>query len=240
MISCIKKGLNSNQLKLIAIVAMFIDHFAWAFMPFYSVSGQISHIIGRLTAPIMCFCLVEGYYHTRNINRYLIRMGIFSVISHFAFVYFNYGKFLVFDITSVIFSLFCALLSLRIFEGKLHPAAKMVLIMALGLISRHADWGHIPIVYALLLAVSRERDNTKSAQLLYFAIGCCAAFMTILYRNGGGLRPSLMVLGVFLSLIPISLYNGERGNKNAFSKWFFYIFYPLHLLILGYMKYNIY
>ena len=68
-----KKGLTSDILKLIAVIAMVIDHIAWAFIPFNSIAGQIMHVIGRLTAPIMCFMIAEGYYKTNNVKKYAQR-----------------------------------------------------------------------------------------------------------------------------------------------------------------------
>ena len=67
------KGLNANQLKLIAIIAMTIDHIVWTVCPGYSTVWWvvILHVIGRLTAPIMWFFIAEGYYHTRNFKKYV-------------------------------------------------------------------------------------------------------------------------------------------------------------------------
>jgi len=64
-----KKSLNANQIKLIAIVAMTIDHLTWAFFPGMQNVWYIYalHIIGRLTAPIMWFFIAEGSYYTKNI-----------------------------------------------------------------------------------------------------------------------------------------------------------------------------
>ena len=60
--------MSSNTLKIIAITAMLTDHIAWAFVPSRSLLGQLMHIIGRLTAPIMCFLIAEGYHHTSNVK----------------------------------------------------------------------------------------------------------------------------------------------------------------------------
>lgn len=63
------KILNSNQLKLIAIIAMTVDHIAWAMFDGYpsALLPLVMHIIGRLTCPIMCYFIAEGYHYTRNI-----------------------------------------------------------------------------------------------------------------------------------------------------------------------------
>ncbi|MCM1330636.1 MAG: conjugal transfer protein TraX [Ruminococcus sp.] len=86
-----KGGLSANALKYIAAAAMLVDHIAWCFVETYSVLGQIMHVVGRLTAPIMCYFIAEGYYYTRNVKKYLLRLGIFAVISWFPFVYMEYG-----------------------------------------------------------------------------------------------------------------------------------------------------
>ena len=71
-----KKGLNSNALKMIAIIAMTIDHIAWLVFPDYphEVLPVILHIIGRLTCPIMCYFIAEGYHYTKNIRKYTCRL----------------------------------------------------------------------------------------------------------------------------------------------------------------------
>ena len=77
------KILNSNQLKLIAILAMTVDHIAWAVFSGYptEILPLVMHIIGRLTCPIMCYFVAEGYHYTKNINKYTARLFAFSIIS---------------------------------------------------------------------------------------------------------------------------------------------------------------
>ena len=87
------KGLSANSLKVIAIIAMTIDHLAWVGIETYEQAETplqiLLHIIGRLTAPMMIFFVAEGYHHTHNIRRYLQRLLMLAVASHFAFCYFN-------------------------------------------------------------------------------------------------------------------------------------------------------
>ena len=84
-------GLSGNALKVIAIIAMTIDHVAWMRIEAYEqaeVPLQIFlHCIGRLTAPIMFFFVAEGYHHTRNFWKYVGRMALLAAVSHFAFCY---------------------------------------------------------------------------------------------------------------------------------------------------------
>ena len=79
------KKLNSNQLKLIAIIAMTFDHLVWVFFPGCQHVWWVwaLHIIGRLTAPIMWFFIAEGCFYTHDRKRYVGRLLVFAVISHF-------------------------------------------------------------------------------------------------------------------------------------------------------------
>ena len=78
-----KKILNSNTIKFIAIIAMTIDHIAWLVYPGYDngIVPVALHIIGRLTCPIMCYFIAEGYHYTKNVNKYTLRLFLFSFLS---------------------------------------------------------------------------------------------------------------------------------------------------------------
>ena len=67
--------MSSNTLKIIAITAMLIDHIAWAFVPTLNPLGQLMHIIGRLTAPIMCFLIAEDII-IPECKKYALRLGL--------------------------------------------------------------------------------------------------------------------------------------------------------------------
>ena len=79
------KKLNANHLKMIAIVAMTIDHIADIIYPSFPANpvAIVMHMIGRLTAPIMWFFIAEGFYKTRSLKKYFFRLLLFAVISHF-------------------------------------------------------------------------------------------------------------------------------------------------------------
>ena len=84
-----KKPLSSNAIKLIAIAAMTVDHIAWAVFPGYPKEflPLLMHLIGRITCPIMCYCIAEGYHYTRNIRIYFSH----DFIDWRSFIPFYYG-----------------------------------------------------------------------------------------------------------------------------------------------------
>ena len=85
----LQQRFNANHLKLIAIIAMTVDHVCDLVYPGFPVEPMAIglHFVGRLTAPIMWFFVCEGFYYTHDAKKYMLRMGIFSVISHFAYCY---------------------------------------------------------------------------------------------------------------------------------------------------------
>lgn len=84
-----KEGLDASTIKIIAIIAMTVDHLAWLLFPGLQKEWYILflHAIGRLTAPIMWYFIAEGSYYTKNSKKYILRLFIFAFISHFAFTF---------------------------------------------------------------------------------------------------------------------------------------------------------
>lgn len=241
-----KKGLNSNALKMIAIIAMTIDHIAWLVFPDYphEVLPVILHTIGRLTCPIMCYFIAEGYHYTKNIRKYTCRLFVFAVISHFAYIFasadfvdrksfipFYYGNIL--NQTSVIWPLAWGLVMLRIVNSEKIPKqwVKTVLILLICLVTFPSDWSCIASLCILAFGTNRGKLRTQSTWLIiYVAIYATVYCFAIDWVYG------LVQMGVVLAIPFIKLYNGERGKNprvNKIMKWFFYIYYPLHLAILG-------
>lgn len=125
------KKMDANTIKLIAVIAMTIDHVTWVIYPGYPKEFVpiLLHIIGRLTCPIMCYFIAEGYHYTKNLNKYTVRLFLFAFISHFAYVFasmdfvnwksfipFYYGSVL--NQTSVMWSLAWGLVMLRVVNSR--------------------------------------------------------------------------------------------------------------------------
>ncbi len=226
------KGITASDLKYIAILAMFIDHVAWLFVPTTSVSGQIMHFIGRTTAPVMCFFISEGFHYTRNIRKYLGRMCIFAVISHFAFVFYKTGSFFEKCNESMITTLTLCLLAVCVVNSeKINKAFKLPIILIIAQLAEKCDWGMWAVLFTL--AFELARGNRKN-QLISYSI---VAFTYVLPNITSGIgNPDILLqnlyrFGVFLPIPLLMLYNGEKGGSKN-TKWVFYIFYPAHLILL--------
>ena len=233
------KNLNSNHLKIIAIIAMTIDHIAWLLFPGLQTTWYVMllHIIGRLTAPIMWFFIVEGYNHTRNLKKYITRLFIFAFISHFAYCFafgISFMPNLIFNGTSVIWSLAWAVVLLYILDNeKINKYLKIFLFIFIFLITFPSDWSCIP-VFAIIF-MNKYKDNFKK-KMLYMMIG--TLMYSIVYFIFIDRVYGILQLFTCLTIPILYLYNGERGKLNL--KYLFYIYYPLHLFIIGILRIILY
>ena len=224
-----KKGISGSTLKMIAIVTMVIDHIgaavlarllmvnglgeldqtnADAIMQWLSANGAlywtytVMRMIGRVAFPIFCFLLVEGFLHTHDVKKYAMRLGLFALISEIPF--------------DLAFIGLLTMIAYRAVEEKeeWNQALKVILyilIVAAGMALAYflkTDYAEKGVFCIMVLYIFRKK---KMWQL----IAGCASFIWE--------TPALF------GFIPIAFYNGTRGWK---MKYFFYIFYPAHLLIL--------
>ena len=225
--------INRNQLKYLAIIAMIIDHIGWTFVDTLSVGGQIMHFFGRLTGPIMAFMLYEGYMHTKNVKKYAFRLGLFALISWPAYSFYETRKIFSAQF-GVIYTLFLGLLVLWMWDkANIKKWLKVLLTVAACLLSLMGDWPIFDILWPLFLFIYREEPK-KQWTAFTIVIAVEVILTNLLCIGGPYPYRQLFQFGAFM-VLPILMfcYNGEPGKKNAFNKWFFYIFYPLHLVILS-------
>ena len=163
------KKLNSNHLKLIAIIAMTIDHLTWLAFPGCQKIWYVMllHIVGRLTAPIMWFFIVEGYNHTHNLKKYLIRLCLFAFISHFAYCLAFGISFIpnsIFNGTSVMWSLAWAVALLAIFDSEINEKLKVLLMILIFVITFPSDWSCIAVFSIIFM--NKYRGNFKKQMIM--------------------------------------------------------------------------
>ncbi|MDE5824628.1 MAG: conjugal transfer protein TraX [Lachnospiraceae bacterium] len=250
-------SLNRNQIKYLVIIAMLIDHIAWAFVPMNTVLGQVMHFIGRLTGPTMAYFLAEGYLHTRNVKKYAARLGIFALLSWIPFVFFEYGTLPItiiegksirgmflylssknititfYPFFGVIYTLLLSLLAIWLWDkGRCPKWCKVFGIIGLCILSTLGDWPVFDVLFALYFFIYWEQPKNK-----WTAYSIIAGISVMVSLSFGGILNNLFQFGV--AMIPILIqfcYNGESGSRKPVHKWFFYIFYPAHLMILGILR----
>ncbi|MCM1387996.1 MAG: conjugal transfer protein TraX [Bacillus sp. (in: Bacteria)] len=235
--------LNRNQIKYIVIIAMLIDHIAWGFVDAVNpLLGGCMHFIGRLTGPTMAYFVGEGYRYTRDVGKYQQRLALFALISWIPFVWFEYGKLpfyfeqgrlMFIPVQSVIFTLFLGLTAIRLYESpKVNKPLKIIGIILLSLLSCIGDWLFMDVLGCLFVHIYHDKPKAKwTAFTLTFLLP--NVFIALL----SGLEYTWFQFGVLLvPLMLYFLYNGKSGSKAKIHKWFFYFFYPAHLLILGILR----
>lgn len=244
-----RKGscISSDIIKYFAAFAMLIDHIAWCFVDTNSVLGCIMHLIGRMTAPIMTYFIVEGFHYTGNVNKYLLRLAIFAAASWFPFILMETGNLtpFVFDdgnmyfnpMQGVIYTFFLTLLSLKTVHSEtLKKPVKVILVVLICFASLLGDWFLFPIVWGLLF--DKYRGSFKK-QAAAFIISSMVLMTLMILLLTDGFVNNWFQYGVVLALVPLYFYNGEKGRSGKFNKWFFYVFYPAHMLLLGVLKWYV-
>lgn len=206
--------------------------------------------IGRMAFPIYCFLLVEGFYHTRNKAKYALRLFLFALISEVPFDMAFQESFFDSSDNNVFFTLLIGLLTIWAYDEVRKRAeirrAAYVSGSAAGRENpgtSYGTWVISGVLWSLFMAAV-PLLGCGLAYLLrtdYDAAGVLAVFIMYLFYERRQLGFGLMVfsLGVlssslefwaFFMLIPMKYYNGTRGRQ---MKYFFYWFYPVHLLILS-------
>ena len=232
------RRLNADQIKLIAIIAMTIDHLTWAFFPGTQAVWYVFalHIIGRLTAPIMWFFIAEGCHYTHDIKKYAARLFLFAVVSHFAYDFafgipFRPLSTGVFNQTSVMWSLAWAVVLIAVCRSERVPTwGKIAAIIAVCLISFPSDWSSIAVMCPLYLYGHRGRFRLQARDIVLWTFIYAAVYFLFLDRLYG-----VMQMFTFLTIPILSRYSGERGTWKG-MKWFFYIYYPAHLAVIGLIR----
>ena len=232
------KGLNSNQLKLIAVAAMTLDHLAWTFYPGYSrLPGVVLlHLIGRIAAPIMWYFIAEGYHHTRNLQRYTLRLFGLAVISHFAYNFCFGIPFLpfqtsVFNQTSVIWPLAWGLMLLRINDSTRYKDwQKILLTLFVCAITFPSDWSCIAAMAIFFIGANRGNFKAQMGWMLFWTAVYSVVYFLFLDPLYGFVQ-----LGTCLAIPILRMYNGQRGACRAIGK-LFYFYYPAHLILCGILR----
>ena len=234
-----KRGLTGAALKWIAVITMFIDHatavyyetWLWkieritysTYWTYYAL-----RCVGRIAFPIYCVLLVEGYLHTRSVKKYLLRLFLFALVSEAFFDQAFWMSWFTLSHQNVYFTLAMGLGAMWLWD-----------VITQHDLRRCAWWRKLCAVLAAgAVAWAAELANTD-----YGWVGVAVIMLLFLFRKNGWLR-FLTSGGVLLfagtieafgwpDYLLFRFYNGRRGRQ---SKYFFYVFYPAHLALLGIIR----
>lgn len=203
--------MNSFKLKVLACILMFIDHLGAIIF----INNDYLRIIGRLSFPIFAFMIVEGYFHSKDIKKYFIRLGLFAIIPQIPYtIAFGPGTL------NIFFTLFIGLLAIFLEEKIANRFLKYLAVILLVIFAQviEVDYGFYGVLLIYIFKIFR--NNFKA---LFFSFLILNLSVFNLY--------SFQYYSIF-SLIFIRLYNGQLGLRNLWVKYGFYLFYPLHILAI--------
>lgn len=212
--------MTSFVLKIIAVVCMFLDHYSAVFEVYYFPFRYL----GRLTMPIMCFLVANGYRYTKNLKKYIMRMLAFGAVTEVFFNLALFGKIFAPQHQNVLFTFALGLAAIHFYQKAQEEGKNTILpvagIAVLAEILR-ADYGAYGIVMIIIfyITTAENKIDIKKAALYLLVLN-----LPYLALPEGRIQGFSM-----LALVPIYFYNGRQGLK---VKYFFYIFYPLHLAVI--------
>lgn len=221
--------LSSFQLKVFAMIFMVMDHL----YTYLNLKGGIDipiwfGYIGKISAPIFFYLIVEGFFHTRNRKKYMVRLFSFGVLM--------VGFDLLLGINNNIFlslGLSVALMTAIEFGKKSERyGLSSVLAIGIGLLGMLTEASIYGVIMTLIFYFLRE----KKGWMVFTFILCSILPVFGAISMGSYFLESIFIWDyqwmMILSIPFILLYSGELGLKNKFTKWMFYLFYPLHLIVI--------
>ncbi len=261
-------GISADFLKLAALVTMLIDHIGAGllerflsdgrvrdFLVYQRILGldQLLRVVGRVSFPIFCFLLVEGYIHTKSRRAYALRLFAFAILSELPFDLLFFGGWNPYS-QNVFWTLLIGLLALwgadalrgripgapgsvRVFKKAalaLVPAAAMC---AAWLLKTDYSWRGVLLI-VMISFLRRDRFLLVIEAPFLFLL---TEFLDLMLRGSSvtySLETTLSHVTVFLSFFLVRFYDGSRRRKG--HRYFFYLFYPAHLLILFFFRQFLY
>lgn len=229
-----KRGIDASTLKIVAIVGMTLDHIAvvfalplWAEIPLYFAGG--------LTYPIMAYLLIEGYRKTSNLKRYMGRLLIFAAIAALPFVWATgWAAF------NILFTLLLGLVVLYLYDHVRHRPLFWLAFAGITALTLPFDWGGIGVPLVLAMYAIKDDKRRVWLPLVCLTVGMEAAYLLSALSGGPvGLEQlpwpdmAFMLCSSAVAIPLLLRYNGERGRG---MKYFFYAYYPAHLLLLGLLR----
>lgn len=220
---------SGAALKWLAVLSMLCDHLFKALaLPF----PYICQIFGRLAFPLFAFLLAEGAAHTRSFPKYWLRIAVFAIVSEVPFDLAFFGRYWYTGHQNVFLTFLLALPVLWLLRLSLERDRRFAYALPLATVAAAAaahllrsDYGAGGVVCILLFGIVQRLPRQ------YRALGAVGILATFL-QSGNTLQ-----LWALLALVPILLYNGQRGHGGKWLQYGCYLFYPAHLAGLFLIRY---
>lgn len=226
-----KLGFTGNQLKILAIILMTIDHVGMEIFPQF----RFMRIIGRLAFPIFAFMIAEGCHHTKNRKKYLITMAGFALVCQIVYTVALKSLYMCILVTFTLSIILICMLDFAREKKKLWAWAVAALVLVAVICVtyivprrfRIRDFGVDYGIVGVLVPVFIYLGRNKLEKLVLTAFILC-----VLCMDYHGIQWYCL-----LALPLLALYNGERGKMKM--KYLFYFYYPLHLVVIHFLSYVI-
>ncbi len=217
--------MSSFALRLLALLAMFADHAGLALFP---AIGAF-RCVGRLSFPIYCFLLVQGFTHTHDLRAYARRLLLFALVSEVPFDLLIFGRLASPVEQNVLFSLLFGLMAL--YAARALPPLKAAIInvtLCMAAMAARVSYGWLGVA----LCLSVYYAGASRVRLLVCMGGALLLYSMSLSLSGVTHSWVLVSFCALLALAPLLSYNGKRGPRHPTLTALFYAAYPLHLLLL--------
>lgn len=230
-------GLSGMWLKVIAAAAMLSGTAAQLFFSRDEAVYQALRFFGAISAPILCFLLVEGYHGTKNRRSYMTRIFVLTLAAYLIHRFFVP----VHALDDIVFPLATAAVSLQIYCGVQMPYSFRLPVIAMlaWWAQQGCENGAAAILFTLSFEIARRYDLRMQVRAgLLSALCCLLPTLYLLVHTPKFAAQAVWEFGVLLAMLPLRFYNGQRGGGHAEKplKYLFYLLYPAHLIVLGLMQ----
>lgn len=238
-----RRLLSRDAIKYFAVFTMLLNHIANVFLERGTLLYELLVDIGYFTAITMIYFMAEGYEYTSSKKKYALRLFVFALLSQLPFSFaFTQNGGLEFVSFNMLFTLLLCFGIIHIWKNRGSYRHANLWIILLAIATCFSDWGGMaPVITILFVNAGKDREALKKAFLYAAFLFGMINFADVL-ETAGLVKALLHGIGCMLPLLLsgvciLYLYNGKRMKRGRkFSKWFFYLFYPAHLLVLGILK----
>ena len=255
-----KKGISSNGLKIIAIIIMIIDHIGlYLYNDLSQNTYYLLRSIGRMAMPIFVYLIIQGFFYTKNLIKYILRIFILATVTQIVLMILGYINEVYYpnywigvnNYLGVLYSYTLSLILLAVIDKKtilknltekqnLIIRINIAILVAIAYLKLKLEFDmRIPFMFLEIYAIEKlfSEDNilykksTNRKPLKEIAYIFCILIVFALSLIYITYTPGSKYV-MLASIVFIALYNGERGKSNEFIKYLFYLIFPLQHLIL--------